>query len=108
MISCPGLSRARTASTARTTYERSGSRVLRSGVGTQMSIASMSWRRAMSVVAEGLPDFEGGGSHVRRGGELARLRGGGDVFAAHVADVAFPSVDRVDLGDVDVEPGDFE
>ena len=46
---------AATASTAFTTYERSGSLVFRSGVGTQMSMASMPARAAISEVARSRP-----------------------------------------------------
>jgi hypothetical protein len=55
MTSCSGRSVAATASTALTMYERSGSFVLRSGVGTQMSIASIAPSRLMSVVAWSVP-----------------------------------------------------
>ena len=41
--------------TAETTYVRSGSLVFRSGVGTQMSMTSMSRKHDMSVVARSVP-----------------------------------------------------
>ena len=55
MTSCPLRIVAAQASTALTTYERSGSFVFRSGVGTQMSMTSMSPSRAMSDVARKRP-----------------------------------------------------
>jgi hypothetical protein len=56
MTSCPGRSSASSdGCAAETTYERSGSLVLLSGVGTQMEMASHSASRFMSFVAESSP-----------------------------------------------------
>ena len=57
MISCPLRSTAAVVSTAFTTYDRSGSLVLRSGVGTQMSMTSASPSDAGSVVGISIPVF---------------------------------------------------
>ena len=54
--SCPARRCAATVSTAAMTYDRSGSRVLRSGVGTQMQTASTSDRASKEVVAESTPE----------------------------------------------------
>ena len=57
MISWPFLRIAAIASTACTTYVMSGSLVLRSGVGTQMSRMSTAASAFGSVVAVNLPFF---------------------------------------------------
>jgi hypothetical protein len=55
MISMPGRRRLATSSAAATMYERSGSFVLRNGVGTQMLTVSSSWSTSKSVLADSRP-----------------------------------------------------
>ncbi len=56
-MTCPGRIDAATLAVAATMNETSGSRVLPSGVGTQMAMPSGSSSRARSVVAPILPAF---------------------------------------------------
>src|SRR4029453_4020185 len=89
MMSCPGLIVAATASTASTTYDRSGSLVLRSGVGTQMSIASTSPSACMSGRAE-----------------LAGVPGFAQIRIGDVGNVALAGIDLRGFVRVHVEAGD--
>ena len=57
MTSCPLRSTEAVVSTAFTTYDKSGSFVFRSGVGTQMSMTSASASEAASVVGVSRPEF---------------------------------------------------
>ena len=98
MISCPGLSEAATASTALTTYERSGSFVFLSGVGTQMSMASMAPSWLMSAVARRRPALTMAATSAS---------GTSGMIAAAGVDLRVLRGIDVEAGDVEAGAGEF-